>query len=255
MFKKYQTGKKGNFFQFQNFQNKNFFQGKNLIEFFSTFMLDDGDIKIEGPIERYRKFVSFTDKLVITTEKGQEERLEDFMNNFLKKNPKFKSSTDKCDRGINYIKLKRNKKIEILKIITELEKSGINYSILEHNLTDIVYGKFSRSICDGFSQIDLNHIKIPKISSFNKFLRSFVAVAYLEFKKRTVYKIESILKIFLFCLLFTTGYIIDIWMRDDNRRVEGDFVLVLIRNLVIFRLMAFSWFIEDFNVEYNSGLR
>lgn len=216
-------------------------------------MLDDGDIKIEGSIERYRKYVSFTDKLVITASKDQEERLDDFMDNFLKKNPKFKSTADKCDRGINYVKIKRHNKMEILEVVQELEKNKIPYSILEHNLTDIVYGKFSRSICDGFKLIRLDHIDIPKLSLISKIWRPFLGMGYLEVKKRSVYKMENLFKFFFVMFLVFFSYLFDIEMRDDKG--QWDFVMLLLRKVVVFRLVVFSWFIDDVNKEYTEGQR
>ena len=112
-----------------------------------------------------------------------------------------KGHIDKCDRGIHYIKIDKRYKKEILSVIKKLDVEGFDYKLLPFTLNDILYSKFSKSICDGFSTINLSHISKPEKK--NLFLNGFIAVAYIYTKRLILNKLRFIIP--LLCLLLNLG--------------------------------------------------
>jgi hypothetical protein len=116
-------------------------------------LLEEGEIQIEGSIQRFHKLVEFSDKLVIYHTPETEEKVVEFVDQYVRTNPMLKSHIDKCDRGIHYIKINKSFKKEILPIIQKLDMEEMDYELLPFSLNDVIYSKFSKSICDGFSLI------------------------------------------------------------------------------------------------------
>jgi hypothetical protein len=125
-------------------------------------LLDEGEIKIEGSASRFNKMVDFSDKLVIFHTDETLDKVIAFVDEHVRTNPMLSSHIDKCDRGIHYIKINKSYKKEIMEVVKKLDREEFDYELLPFDLSDILYSKFSKSICDGFNKIDLGHIDKPK---------------------------------------------------------------------------------------------
>lgn len=94
---------------------------------------------------------------------------------------RFSAQHDVCDRGIHYVRVRSEMKQDTLALMQALEKENIGFELLPFDLEDIIYSRYSKSVCDKVSYIDLSHLS-QKSSSIG-FFRGFQVAIFLFLKK------------------------------------------------------------------------
>jgi hypothetical protein len=219
-------------------------------------MLEDGEIKLEGSPERLKKLLKYTDKLILHHNNKTRQKVIDFVDRYIRTSSDFKSSIDKCDRGIHYVRIKAESKHKTLPLIKLMEREGLDYELVPYELEDLVYSKFTRSICDGFEMIDLKHISPPKKTVLKSFFNAYWAMGYLYIQKLKCRFTPFFIATTVYFLSFVF-YVIHFGKARNSGSTDftSGLITLMSRKLTMFRAMTSGYISKEVTREMVQGQR